>query len=158
MFVDGSARLLVFRVGAERFGVPLAEVDEVIDAPAVQRLPDTAPVVLGIAPIRGDWMVVYDPRPLLHLPSLANAGGRNDGAALLFMRDNKRVALAVDDVFDALTVGEDEMRPAPKTGVSDGFVTGLIRRGPDLIAVLDCRALLDAATAANAEVGERKHS
>ena len=158
MFVDGVARLLVFQLGAERFGIPLSEVDEVIEAPAVQRLPDAPPVVLGISPVRGSWMVVYDPRPLLHLPSKYDAGGRNDGAALLFIRDTKRIALDVDDVFDALTVREEEMRPAPAVGVSDGFVTGVIKRGPELIAVVDCRALLAAATAAHAEVGESKHS
>jgi chemotaxis signal transduction protein len=158
MFVDGSARLLVFRLGAERFGIPLAEVDEVIEAPAVQRLPDAPPVVLGVSSLRGAWMAVYDPRPLLHLPPIGDAGGRTDGTALLFIHDGKRIALAVDDVFDALTVREDEMRRPPAVGVSDGFVTGVIRRESELIAVVNCRALLDAATAANAEVGERKHS
>lgn len=157
MFVDGSARLLVFRLGAERFAVSLADVDEVIDAPAVQRLPDAPSVVLGISPIRGAWMTVYNPRPLLHLPAKHDVGGRNDGAALLFIRDDKRIALEVDDVFDALTVSEDEMRPPPSIGIADGFVTGVIRRGAELIAVLDCVALLGAATAATVDVGERKH-
>ena len=158
MLADGATQLLVFLLGDERFGIPLAEVDEVIDAPVVQPLPDAPPVVLGICAIRGAWMVVYDPRPLLHLPPKNETGGRNDGAALLFMRDNKRIALDVDDVFDAITVREDEVRPPPALGVADGFVTGVVRRGDELIAVVDCRALLNAATAGHAEGGERKHS
>lgn len=162
MFVDGAARLLVFRVGTERFGINLTAVEEVVDALVVQPLPDASPTVLGVTTVRGVPAMVFDPRPLLHV------GGRIDGAALLFIRDGRRIALAVDDVFDAMTVTDDEMRSPPSIGVSDGFVIGVVRRGPDLVAVLDVDVLLDAffdvfrdgfidaTTAANADVGEKK--
>jgi purine-binding chemotaxis protein CheW len=150
MFRDGSARLLVFRVGPERFAVELERVDEVIDAPAVQRIPDAAPTVLGISTIRDALVTVYDPRPVL------NVSGSVDGAALVFLRDGRRVAVAIDDVFDAITVVETEMLSAPGMGASDGILIGVVRRGADLIAVLDANALLDAATAATAaSEGER---
>jgi chemotaxis signal transduction protein len=139
MFRDGIARLLVFRVGPERFAVALERVDEVIDAPPVQRIPDAAPSVLGVASIRGALVTVYDPRPML------NVTGSVDGAALLFVRDDRRVALAIDDVFDAITVDEGDVRPAPGAGAADGILIGVLRRGGDLIAVLDATALLDAA-------------
>ena len=67
MFRDGPERVLVFRVGAERFAVRLAEVDEVMDAPAVRPLPDTRAPMLGIATLRGELVPVYDARPLLDL-------------------------------------------------------------------------------------------
>ena len=99
-FVDGEQRdFSSSNLARSDLAFRSNEVDEVMEAPAVQRLPDAPPVVLGISPIRGSWMVVYDPRPLLHLPAKQNAGGRNDGAALLFIRDGKRIALDVDDVF-----------------------------------------------------------
>ena len=40
MFRDGAERFLVFGIGAERFAVQLIAVDEVIEAPPVQRIPD----------------------------------------------------------------------------------------------------------------------
>jgi chemotaxis signal transduction protein len=146
MFRDGIARLLVFRVGPERFAVGLERVDEVVDAPAVQRMPDAAPTVLGIATIRGGLVTVYDPRPLL------NVQGSVDGAALVFVRDGRRLAVAIDDVFDAITVEEAQLLPAPGggsgggAGSSEGILVGVVRRGSELIAVLDANALLDAAT------------
>ncbi|MDB4875898.1 MAG: chemotaxis protein CheW [Gemmatimonadetes bacterium] len=147
MFRDGIARLLVFRVGPERFAVGLESVDEVVDAPAVQRMPDAAPTVLGISTIRGGLVTVYDPRPLL------NVRGSVDGAALVFVRDGRRLAVAIDDVFDAITVEEAELLPAPGgggsgggAGSSEGILMGVVRRGSELIAVLDANALLDAAT------------
>jgi purine-binding chemotaxis protein CheW len=139
MFRDGSARLLVFRVGPERFAVSLESVDEVIDAPAVQRVPDSPSAVLGVYALRGALVTVYDPRPLLNVDAALG------GAALLFRRDGRRVALAIDDVFDAITVDEGELRPAPGATAADGILLGVLRRGTDLVAVLDANALLDAA-------------
>jgi purine-binding chemotaxis protein CheW len=147
MFRDGAERLLVFRVGAERFAVPLAGVDEVIDGPAVQPLPDAGEHLLGIATVRGELVSVYDPRPLLRVD------GAVTGAALLFARGERRVALAIDDVYDAITIEPDEVLPARAIGSADGVLVGLVRRGTDLIAVLDTDALLDAAMSAGE--GER---
>jgi chemotaxis signal transduction protein len=147
MFRDGVERLLVFRVGGERFGLDLRSVDEVIDAPAVQSIPDASRTVLGVATIRGELITLYDPRPLLRVE------GRLDGAALLFMRDDRRVGLAIDDVYDAVAIDEAEFLKAPRGGAdaSDGILVGLVRRGGELIGILDANALLDAAIAGDGD-------
>ena len=140
MFRDGAARLLVFRLGSERFALELAAVDEVIEVPALQRIPDAPANVLGLATIRGELVSLYDPRPLL------GVGDRVDGAALLFSRDARRMALAIDDVFDPIVVEESELRAAPGMESSDGVLVGVVLREGQLIAVLDADALLNAAT------------
>jgi chemotaxis signal transduction protein len=147
MFRDGVERLLVFRVGGERFGLDLRSVDEVIDAPVVQSIPDASRTVLGVATIRGELITLYDPRPLLRVE------GRLDGAALLFMRDDRRVGLAIDDVYDAVAIDEAECLKAPGGGAdaSDGILVGLVRRGGELIGILDANALLDAAIAGDGD-------
>ena len=147
MFRDGVARLLVFRVGSERFGVPLSDVDEVIEAQPVQRVPDSRASVLGVATVRGVLMTVYDPRPLL------SVGGNVDAALLLFARGDRRMALAIDDVFDPVDVAEHELLSPPSGTDVDGIVIGVVRRGSDLVAVLDTAALFDAA--GNMAQGER---
>lgn len=147
MFRDGAARLLVFRIGAERFGIALETVDEVIDAPAVQSIPDAPATVLGVATIRGELITVYDPRPLLRVE------GTLDGAALLFGREDRRFGLAIDDVYDAIRIEEGDVLKAPGGGAdaSDGVLVGLIRRDGELIGILDANALLDAAIAGDGE-------
>lgn len=147
MFRDGVARLLVFRVGTERFGVPLSDVDEVIDGQSVQRIPDAGPTVLGVTSLRDMLLTVYDPRPLL------SVDGRVDAALLLFVRGDRRVAMAIDDVFDPLVVADHELLPPPSGTDHDGIVIGVIRRESNLITVLDTTALLDAAM--EAPQGER---
>jgi purine-binding chemotaxis protein CheW len=147
MFRDGSARLLVFRVGAERFAVDLRSVDEVIDTPAYQPIPDAPETVHGVATVRGELITLYDLRPVLHV------GGRTHGTTLLFARNGRRLAVAVDDVYDATMVTEDEVLSAPSGGASsaDGVLVGLIRRDGELIALLDADALLAAVAAGDGD-------
>jgi chemotaxis signal transduction protein len=144
MFRDGPERLLVFRVGTERFGVVLSAVREVVDSPTVNRVPDAAPSLLGVAMVRGELVPLYDARVLL---DVGQAGG-TPAAALLFWVDDRRIALAIDDVFDPVRVEEHELRPMPGAGAADAMIRGLVRRAGDLIAVLDEGALLDSMLAA----------
>lgn len=149
MFHDGSARVLVFRVGGERFAVSLPAIDEVIESPELRRMPDAPDRVRGVATLRGELLSVYDPLSLLGVAggvqqgTLADAWG---GATLVFSRRGSgahRVGLAVDDVYDALTIAESELKGVPGTDGADGALVGLVRRGSELIGVLDVDALLD---------------
>jgi chemotaxis signal transduction protein len=149
MFRDDGARLLVFGIGTERFAVALSAVDEVIDAPSVRPMPDSGPVVLGVTAVRGALVTIYDLRPLL------NVAGKADDAALLFVRDDRRVGLAVGALYETIVAEEGELRSAPGADASDKVLLGVIRRGSELIAILDAAALLDAATAASESQGER---
>ena len=137
---DDPARVLVFRMGDERFGIPLSDVHEVLDAQPIQRVPDAANTVLGVTSIRGALTTVYDVRTLL------SSGGTVDGALLVFDRGDRRIAVAIDDVFDATLVESGELLPVPRRAASDGLLSGMLRRGSDLVAVLDTDAFLTAAT------------
>jgi purine-binding chemotaxis protein CheW len=129
------------------FGIELGGVHEVIDAPTVSPLPDAPPGVLGVAVIRDMLVPVYDPRPVLQV------GGERIGALLLFQRDGRRVALAVDDVAQAMSTEREDIRPVPGAIGADtaGVLVGLVRRGRMLVAVLDADALMTAVQT----VGER---
>ena len=144
MFRDDAERALVFRVGRERFAVALDDVDEVVDAPPIQRLPDTAPEVLGVVAIRGMLVTVYDLRPLLSVE------GSVSGALLIFRRGERRVAFAVDDVYDPIAIAPGDVLPVPSVALGDGRLTGMVRRGNELIAIIASGALFDATTEVNA--------
>lgn len=148
---DGTARLLVFRVGDERYAVALRAVDEVIETPAIERLPDAATHVAGVSTVRGELVMVYDPHALLSVAASQHYSAERlaidgEGAALLFRRSSRRVGVLVDDVFDALLIETAELKAVPGIAADD-MIVGLVRRGAELIAVLDSDALLDAALA-----------
>ncbi len=151
MFRDGVARVLVFRVGGERFAVSLPAVAEVIESPELQRMPDAPEHVRGVATLRGELLSVYDPLALLGasgtgapVPSTKAGEASWGGATLVFSRPGgHRVGLAVDDVYDTITIAESELRGVPGSDGSDGALVGLVLRGSELIGVLDVPALLD---------------
>ncbi len=137
MFRDGAERLLVFRVGVERFALPLVRVTEVLDLPSVSPLPDADPTVLGMTVIRGALVTVYDAHRLLGVA----AAGRSPSTLVLLDREDRPCGLAVDDAEDTLVVEEREIVPAPRGQTSDRMLFGLVRRGADLFAMLDLDAV-----------------
>jgi purine-binding chemotaxis protein CheW len=145
---DGAQQLLVFRTGRELFGLELSGVHEVVDAPVLSRVPEMPPTVLGVVSVRGELITVYDPTPLL---TPAGASGHT-GAALLFTHGDRRIALAVDDVMDAVSIDDGMLRGTNGVDAGDRLVRGIVRRGSDLIVVLDVEVLVESA-AAQATVG-----
>ena len=53
--------LLLFRLGnGQRFGINVFKVQEVIQCPALTSLPQSHPVILGIANMRGRTIAIMD--------------------------------------------------------------------------------------------------
>src|SRR5262245_11578472 len=140
---DRAQQLLVFRTGHELFGLELSGVHEVVDTPVLNRVPEMPPTVLGVVSVRGELITVYDPTPLL------TPGGANGpaGAALLFTHGDRRIALAVEDVMDAVSIDDGMLRPTNGLDAGDRLVRGLVRCGADLIVVLDVEVLVESAAA-----------
>ena len=131
---------LVFRMGRELFAVPLGLVEEAIDIDRIQRIPEMSPTMLGVLTLRGSTVPVYAPSIALGTP------GHDARAALIFVRARGTVALAVGDVDDVLEIAAAEVQRAP-LDFGDGVLLGVVRRGTDLIGVLDANALIAACRA-----------
>jgi len=151
---------LLVRSGRARYGVPLRDVIEVVDAGEVVFVPAAHPAVRGVSTVRGrllprvhlDGLLTGQAGPAVAPPTLvvAGAGGRS-------------VALEVDDV-DLAVQGEVLPLPAEWDGPS---AIGVVQHEGGLIPVLDVPALLtrlsspgltygDVFTAENAETAEMK--
>jgi chemotaxis signal transduction protein len=138
---EGSADLLLFRVGGEIFGLPLASVEEAVEIDVVHPVPEGSAHALGVVELRGRMIPLYTPaRPL----GVAPAGA----PAMLVLRDGaRRVGIAIDDIDDVLTADLAALRPAPDGDVGDGVLLAMARRGADLVGVLDVHLLLAACLA-----------
>jgi len=137
---DGVAEVLIFRIGAERFGIELAAVEEAIDLPPVQHVPEMPGAMLGVTTVRGSLTSVYAPLQAL---GAAHASG---ACALVFRRRRSRLALVIDDVDDARPVDLAHLRDAPSTAAA-GVVIGVVRHDDVLCSIIDADALLAACQA-----------
>ncbi len=131
---------LVFRVGRELFALPLDVVEEVFDIDRIQRIPEMSRTMLGVLTLRGATVPLYAPSIPLGVPD------SDHRAALVFVRARGTVALAVDDVDDVLEIAGDDVQ-RPPLDFTDGLLSGVTRRGADLIGVLDADALIAACRA-----------
>lgn len=140
----GTVELLTFRVGAEMFGIELDAVEEAVDLPELHRVPEMPENLLGVFALRGALVPLYAPDATL------GAGLRRPASALVFRTRDRRLALAVDDVDDVLTLPLPALRDVPVTDAGDGVLAGVARGERDLIGVLDVDALLSQLRAGHA--------
>lgn len=136
----GTAELLVFAVGAERFGVELRAVEEAIEAPEVQPVPEAPSGLLGVFTLRDRLLPLFSPSRVLG-PSTVSGG-----VALVMRSGTRRIGLAVDDALDVIHLGLHELHDPPPGVNDDEVVAGLLWRDRALITVLDARALVGACT------------
>ena len=137
----GTADVLVFSVGRERFAVELRAVEEVVENPELRAIPESPRGLLGVFPLREQLLALYASAHVLGPQA-------QDGHVALVMRNaTRRWALAVDDVEDVITVSLAALRDPPPGVNDDEVVAGLVWHDGVLITVLDARALVSACTA-----------
>lgn len=92
---QGARRVVVCRVGTDRFALPVAAVREVVSTVPLTRLPGVASAVSGLANVRGRLVTALSGPVLLGLPDTI----RPDWLVVLNARGG-RVGIEVDDVED----------------------------------------------------------
>jgi purine-binding chemotaxis protein CheW len=98
---------LAFRVGAERFGLPLAHAQEVTGLTRAALLPGAGPSIVGIIAWRGEFVVVFDLASLLGVAPTENSADRR---AIILRGEEPRLALAVDAVDEVIHVDPAAMQ------------------------------------------------
>lgn len=144
----GLAQLLIFRVASELFAVELVTAEEALDMPILHRLPEMPASMLGVFTLRGALVSVFEPDVTLGIACQQHA------AVVVFCGNDRRVALATDDVDDVVTMDLRNVRAAPGAHGKDAALLGIVHRGTDLIALLDADALVAAHRSATSALPE----
>jgi chemotaxis signal transduction protein len=132
----GAQDLLVIRIGQERFAVPLDSVDELVESPQLRNVPGAPASLLGLFTIGEATLPLYSPAAVLGATPLG------EQVALVMRGGRARVALAVDDADDVISVSLTDVIDAPRTGHHDDVVLGVIWRDGELLTLLDALALV----------------
>jgi purine-binding chemotaxis protein CheW len=118
-------QFLVFRLGAEEFGLPIAAVDEVAAAPEkITRLPKTPKFLEGVVNLRGEVLPVIDQRRRF---DMADAEASSQRRLLVVRSERHRAGLLVDDIAGVVSAPEADIAPAPDlAGQSVNMVDGVL--------------------------------
>ncbi len=108
---DDDTQVVIFRLGAEEFGVPIMSVQEIVRVPeTLTRVPRTPPFVEGVINLRGTVLPVIDQRSRLGLPLIE----RNDRQRIMvYLLGGMRTGFIVDSVAEVLRIPRGHIVPAP---------------------------------------------
>ena len=138
-------QFVVFALGDEQYGLPIAAVDEVVRRPdTLTRVPRAPAFVEGVMNLRGKVVPVIDQRQRF---ASAGSGSRNR-RVLIVTIDGLQAGFTVDSISEIISAMPHELTPAPELS-ADGVrvfdrVVRLERDGR-MILLVDPRALLDRA-------------
>lgn len=132
-----TIEVVVFHVAGERYGLPAADVREVLPAATLATPPGNRPGLLGVLDLRGQAIPVIDLRPLLGL----SVGPLAPTEHLIVTRaDGAWIALRVDAAESLTTAAWDDGATEQVLGQWD-CLQGVAHAGDALVLVLDPRRL-----------------
>jgi len=133
-------QFVTFSAGDKAYGVDIMAVREIRSWSPTTQLPDGPFGARGVLDIRGSVVEVYDLSAILGGPSTEGKPGQ---VVLVVSMEETNVGILVDSVSDIIFAEEPDFRTAPAAGRDrdNAKVSGLVRQGERLIAILNLRNL-----------------
>ncbi len=107
---DGRETVLVFRLGDEEYGLPIAAVDEIVRLPdTLTRVPRAPGFVHGVMNFRGKALPVIDQRQRFGVAGTSRGRRR----VIVTTLGNRQAGFVVDSVSELLAVPADQVTATP---------------------------------------------
>lgn len=133
-----GAWVVVFRLAGREYAVGVADVVEVLRMAALRPVPGAAAWVRGVLNYRGRVIRVVDGRARLGLPAVDPAGS---ASIVVVDAGGRVVGVVVDEAVGVAALPEDAARPGAELAGGSSAVSAVVRRGEDVVLVLDCARL-----------------
>lgn len=133
----------VFRLGGAMFGIPAAQIQEVVQMGSLTPVRHAPPFIIGIRNLRGRIVTVIDLRARLEL---GEADRGLDSRILIVDSEGELVGLLVDRVDDIVFLREEDMSPPPSNlgALKEKALRGVYRSTHGLVTLLDHNPILEA--------------
>jgi len=136
----GARQLVAFVVGAERFAIDIARVQEIVKPLPLTVVPHMPPGFSGVVRLRDEVVVVADLHARFGFPRPQDDGETH---IIILAGTGQKVGVVVDAVSEVIRVAPAMLGPPPSFhgGVPVACLDGIARVGDDLVGVLDVDAL-----------------
>ncbi|HRS63895.1 MAG TPA: chemotaxis protein CheW [Spirochaetota bacterium] len=146
MSVSTNNKYLIFVLETERYGIPIAKVQEVISYVPITSLHETSESFLkGVINLRGRIIPIIDMRLKFALPE------KDYTERTIFIiveivttKDLYHVGLVVDAVQDVVEISEDKIEKTPEVGfkLKNRYLQGLIQLQDTMVMILNLDNIL----------------
>jgi purine-binding chemotaxis protein CheW len=127
---------VTFYLAAEKYGVNVLLVSEVLKQTEIAPVPGAPPYVLGIINLRGNVVTVVDTRKRLGLP--LKEADESTRVVVIEMQEQV-LGIMVDSVAQVANLRESEIEYAPNVGndESSKYIHGVSNQDEELLILLD---------------------
>ena len=128
-------KVIVFKLGAEEYGVEVEKVETIERIQHLTRVPKTPPFIKGVMNLRGVVVPVLDLRGRFNLEETAYT----DASRIIIISiEDLKVGMIVDSADDVIDVDTDTISDPPEIvgGVKAKYLRGVARVGDDRLLIL----------------------
>jgi purine-binding chemotaxis protein CheW len=111
--IEDELPYVTFTLGRESFGINLKMVEEIIELPAVTKVPDAPPYVMGVICLREQVLPLLDFAQMLHAEPAEQAVQGDMVILLSFGR--AKLGIVVDGIQEIIRIKEEDILPPPQT-------------------------------------------
>lgn len=132
-------QLVIFKIGKQRFALPLQLVERVIQAVAVYALPEAPPFIPGVLNMHGEIF------PVVNLGMLFGIKQQDMEPTDQFIIVNTnagKLALWVDIVYDLTETDEIEIFGAGKIQYGAKYIQGIVKMKNGMVLIADANKFL----------------
>ncbi|WP_018477792.1 chemotaxis protein CheW [Pontibacter roseus] len=145
---EETIHLIVFKLGAEEYGIKIEQVKEVTVTPSVTRMPRTPDFIKGVANIRGDIIAIMDleERFGIRPAPLTSDQNPNITYTLVIEARDYSIGVIVREVPQSLNLSMAKIDKAPSflqdINIHANYIEGIAKVNERLIIVLDMYKIL----------------
>ena len=139
-----TIQVVSFKLGAEEYGVDIAQVQEINRMVAVTHVPRAPVFMEGVINLRGQLIPIIDLRTRFAMP---RAEHTKSTRIVVTEIGTKRVGMVVDSVSEVLRLPPDAIEDAPEmiAGVDTEYIRGVGKIEDRLIILLDLAKVITGA-------------
>ena len=130
-------QLLAFRLGGELYGLEIAHIQEVVEAPPLYTIPRAPAAMPGALNFHGSILPVLDLAAYLNF-----ATDKRDARVLVLSPAVAHLALAVTALRGVVSFAPETLLPTREEQTRDTCIRAVLNQGGDMINLLDVKTLL----------------
>lgn len=134
-------KYLTFWIDGQLFGVPIADVVQIIGIQEITPIPDTPAYARGVINLRGSIIPVIDVRVRFGRPELEY----NAHTCIIVTRlDEAYIGFIVDVVDEVTDIGDDDITPPPRVSRDNTtpYLTGIGKAKGKVVLLVDTAKIL----------------
>ena len=139
---DTSLQLVTFQLGAEKYGINIMEVKEIVDYEEIRSIPNAPVYVEGIYNLRGDIIPIISLHRRFHLQRPEDI---DEDSLLILTIGDMELGIIIDRVLRVIPIEAEEIQPPPQmlSGIGAEYIQGVVHQDDSYLIILDSRRLFD---------------